>query len=307
MTITDVAPTRKRSAAADRAPMTSLRKTALVAGAFYLLTFVSIPTLVLYHGVHQADFILGTGSASPVLLGGVLELIVGLAGIGTAVALYPVVKRQNEGFAMGFVASRTLEAAGLFIAAACLLTVVSLRQSGAGADAMVTSQALVAMYDKVFLVSGSLIPAVNGVLLGTLLYRSRLVPRALPLLGFVGATLLTVSFLATMFGVVDRVSPLTGLFAAPIAVWGVLARRLPGGQGLPALTGDRGHRERHQACRSRQRLIARPNRDPRRRPDGSPTWISESHSTLTIPCTGRSPELARHQQPSSSPACAACP
>ena len=219
MTITDVAPTRKRSAAADRVPMTSLRKTALVAGVFYLLTFVSIPTLVLYQGIHEANFILGTGSDSPVLLGGVLELIVGLAGIGTAVALYPVVKRQNEGFAMGFVALRTLEAAGLFIGVGCLLTVVSLRQSGAGADAMVTSQALVAMYDKVFLVSGSLIPAVNGVLLGTLLYRSRLVPRALPLLGFVGATLLTVSFLATMFGVVDRVSSLTGLFAAPIAVW----------------------------------------------------------------------------------------
>jgi hypothetical protein len=199
--------------------MTSLRKTALVAGVFYLLTFVSIPTLLLYQGVHESGFITGTGSDTPVLIGALLEMIVGLTGIGTAIALFPVVRRQNTGFAMGFVASRVLEAATIFISVGCLLTVVALRQAGAGAEAVVTGQALVAMYDKMFLVGGSFIPAVNGVLLGTLLYKSRLVPRALPLIGFAGATLLTVSFLATMFGLVDRVSALTGVFALPIAVW----------------------------------------------------------------------------------------
>jgi hypothetical protein len=216
---TDRAPVTGPPIASKRAPMTSLRKSALVAGVFYLLTFVSIPTLLLYQGVHEAGFVTGAGSVTPVLFGGALELIVGLAGIGTAIALYPVVKRQNEGFALGFVASRTLEAATIFVGVGCLLTLVSLRQAGAGADAMVTSQALVAMYDKVFLVGQSLIPAVNGVLLGTLLYRSRLVPRALPVLGFVGATVLTVSFAATMFGFIDRVSPLTALCGLPIATW----------------------------------------------------------------------------------------
>jgi hypothetical protein len=144
---------------------------------------------------------------------------VALAGIGTAIALYPVVRRQNGGLAMGFVASRVLEAATIFVGVTFLLALVSLRQAGAGADALVTSQALVAMYDKIFLVGQSFIPAVNGLLLGTLLYRSRLVPRALPLLGFLGATLLTVSFLATVFGLIDRLSPLTGLFGACIAIW----------------------------------------------------------------------------------------
>src|SRR5207247_6726793 len=140
MTITD------RTTATKRVPMDSLRKTALVAGALYLLTFISIPTLFLYVPVHDPKYIVGPGPDTGVILGGILEMIVALAGIGTAVALYPVVKRQNEGVAMGFVGARVLEAATIFAGVACLLTVVSLRQAGAGPDALVTGHALVALY-----------------------------------------------------------------------------------------------------------------------------------------------------------------
>jgi hypothetical protein len=77
----------------ERAPMSSLRKTALVAGAFYLLTFVSIPTLWLYGSVRGPNYIVGSGPDSPVILGGILEMIVALAGIGTAVTLYPPLAR----------------------------------------------------------------------------------------------------------------------------------------------------------------------------------------------------------------------
>src|SRR5207253_1086219 len=94
--------------------MSPLRKTALVAGVFYLLTFVSIPTLFLYDQVrHNPKYILGPGPDTAVLFGGILEIIVALAGFGTAVVLYPVVKRQDEGRALGFVGARTLEAAGI--------------------------------------------------------------------------------------------------------------------------------------------------------------------------------------------------
>jgi hypothetical protein len=199
--------------------MDSLRKTALAAGVLYLLTFVSIPTLSLYGPVHDPNYVLGPGPDTAVLVGGILELIVGLACIGTAVALFPVVKRQNEGVALGFVGSRVLEAATIFAGVAILLTVVTMRQVGAGADALVTGQALVALYDRTFLVGQGLLPAVNALLLGSLLYRSRLVPRVLPVLGFIGAPLLVASALATMFGLYDRVSPLSGIAALPIALW----------------------------------------------------------------------------------------
>jgi len=190
-----------------------------VAGALYLLTFVSIPTLALYGPVHDPNYIVGPGPDSGVFSGAMLELIVALAGIGTAVALYSVVKRQHEGLAIGFVGSRVLEASTIFAGVACLLSVVTLRQAGAGADALPTGHALVAMYDRMFLVGQSLIPAVNALLLGSLLYQSRLVPRVLPLVGFVGAPLLVASDIAVLVGLVGRSDPPVALAAIPIALW----------------------------------------------------------------------------------------
>ena len=199
--------------------MDSTRKTALAAGVLYLLSFVSIPTLFLYHAVRGANYIVSAGPDTRVFIGAVLEIIVALAGIGTAVALYPVVKRQNEGVALGFVGARTLEAATIVAGVVTLLSVVALRRAGAGTGALATGQALVGLHDWTFTLGQSLIPAVNAVLLGSLLYKSRLVPRILPLLGFVGATLLVASTVATVFDINHYGSAASGLLAIPIAVW----------------------------------------------------------------------------------------
>jgi hypothetical protein len=213
MTITD------RVTATKRVPMDPQRKSALVAGVLYLLTFVSIPTLALYGPVHEPDYILGSGPDTAVILGGVLEIVVALACIGTAVALYPVVKRQNEGVALGFVGARVLEAATIFSGVASLLTIVTLRQAGVGADGLVTGQALVAQYDWTTLFGQGMLPAVNALLLGSLLYRSRLVPRILPVLGLVGAPLLIAADIGTMFGLWERVNVLAGIAVLLIAGW----------------------------------------------------------------------------------------
>lgn len=202
-----------------RVPMDSLRRTALVAGVAYLLTFVSIPTLGLYSKVRETGYVTGPGPDTPVMVGAALEMIVALACIGTAVALYPVVKRQNEGLAMGFVGSRVLEAGTIVGCVVSLLSVVSLRQAGAGANASVTAQALIAFHDWIFLLGQGFIPAVNALLLGTLLYRSRLVPRVLPVLGFVGAPLLVISVAGTLFGIWGQQSLMSAVATVPIAVW----------------------------------------------------------------------------------------
>jgi len=211
--------TTDQSTATRPLPTTSLRKTALIAGLLYLLTFVSIPTLALYGSVHDPNYILGPGPDAPVLVGGVLEVIVALAGIGTAVVLFPVLKRQNEGVALGLVGSRVLEAAGILAGVACLLTIVSLREAGAGNGALVTGQTLAILYDRINLLSQSLMPAVNDLLLGYLLYKSRLVPRVLPVLAFIGAPLLLVSDAAVLFGVVERVSALPAIAVLPVALF----------------------------------------------------------------------------------------
>ena len=106
--------------------MTSTRKTALVAGVFYLITFISIPTLALYGPVrNHRDWILSSGGHTAVLVGGFLEVIVALAGIGTAVTLYPILKRQHEGLALGFVTSRVLEGSMIFAGVVSLLSLVT--------------------------------------------------------------------------------------------------------------------------------------------------------------------------------------
>lgn len=197
----------------------STRKTALVAGALYLLTFVSIPTLFLYNSVRGANYIVGAGSDNRVFIGVALEMIVALAGIGTAAVLFPVLKRQNEGAALSFVGVRTLEAAMIFVGAFSLLSVVALRQAGAGAGGLATGHALVSVHDWTFILGQSLIPAVNALLLGSLLYRSRLVPRILPVLGFIGAPILVASSVATLFGANHYGSSFSGVAGLPIAVW----------------------------------------------------------------------------------------
>jgi hypothetical protein len=208
-----------KNAAPKRVPMTSHRKISLTAGVLYLITFVSIPTLALYGPVTDPNYVIGSGPDAPVLVGGLLEMIVALACIGTAVALYPVVKRQNEGVALGFVGVRILEATLIVVGVVSLLSIVSLRQAGAGTDALVAGQALLALHDKAFLLSQALLPAVNALLLGSLMYRSRLVPRWLPVLGLIGAPILIASVTAKYLGIYGELSAWSGLAAVPIAVW----------------------------------------------------------------------------------------
>jgi len=200
--------------------MDSSRKTALAAGVLYLLTFVSIPIGFLYSSVlNDPNYIVGSGTDTAVIIGGILEIIVALAGIGTAVALYPVVKKQNEGVALGFIGTRVLEASTIFADVVCLLAIVTLRRTGVGAEALLTGKMLVVLYG-LFRLGQNLMPAINDLLLGSLLYQSRLVPRVLPVLGFIGAPLLIANTIVFMFGISSGpLYLLTGIGVLPIALF----------------------------------------------------------------------------------------
>jgi Domain of unknown function (DUF4386) len=217
--------TTARTTEAKQVPMDPSRKTALVAGVFYLMTMVSIPTLALYGPVKSKDFIISSGADTGALWGCFLEVIVALAGIGTAVTLFPVVKRQNEGMALGFVAARVLEAAMIFTGVASILSLLTLHQNlgtatGANSASLVTIGAShIATYNWAFTLGQSLMPGINALLLGTLMYRSGLVPRVLPVMGLIGAPLLIAAVVLTMFGVIDRIGSVALIAALPIFVW----------------------------------------------------------------------------------------
>jgi hypothetical protein len=188
--------------------MSSARKTALVAGALYLVTFASsIPAKFSFIDpvLANPDFMSRAGIANPLLVGSFLDLINALACIGTAVALFPFLKRQHEGFALGFVTTRLFEAAVIVIGVISLVSIATLHQSAgpAGVDASslaTTGSALAASYEWGFTIGPILMSALNALMLGTLLYRSRLVPRALPVLGLIGAVLTIASFVGLFFG-----------------------------------------------------------------------------------------------------------
>jgi Domain of unknown function (DUF4386) len=215
------------TAATGAITMDPLRRTAFLAGALYLITFIaSIPAIfVLDPVLSDPNYIVGSGADTRVLFGGLLDIINALACIGTAVVLFPVFKRQNETLALGFVTSRMLEAAIIFIGVISLFAVVTLRQDMAGAaeadpDTLVTVGAsLVAVRDWTFLLGPGVMAAINALLLGTLMYRSGLVPRAIPLMGLIGAPLLLSAKIGTMFGVNDDVSLWSAIALAPIFFW----------------------------------------------------------------------------------------
>ena len=213
-----------RTSTTDRVPMDTMRKTALVAGVLYLITFLaSIPAVFLLGPVlTDPDYIISAGADTQVTLGAFLDLVNALACIGTAVALFSVVKRQHEGMALGFVTTRMFEAAVIVIGILSILSIVTLRQPGAtGVEAtslVITGQALVAVRDWTFIL-GPGMAGLNALLLGTLMYRSRLVPRIIPTLGLIGAPIFISSQIGLIFGINEVTSLWSAIGLVPIFLW----------------------------------------------------------------------------------------
>ena len=208
---------------AHRSSMASMRTTALVVGALYLITFASsIPAaLLLGNALADPNYILGAGADGQVRLAALFDIINGLGCIGSAVALYSVARRHHEGVAIGFVASRLFEAAILFVGVLSVMAIVTLRETAAGADPTslaTVGLSLTTMYEMAFIL-GTGVPALNAFLLGWLLYSSRLLPRAIPVIGLIGAPLFTSWIIGFVLGVTEPGTAWHGIGVAPIFIW----------------------------------------------------------------------------------------
>ncbi len=216
--------TTARTAVASRGAFDPTRKTALVAGILYLLTFASsIPAaLLLGSALSDPNYILGAGADGGVRAAALLDIVNALTAIGTAVALYSVVRRQHEGLAIGFVSSRVFEAAILFIGTVSVLSIAIMRETAAAAadpaSLVAVGTSLSTVYETAF-VLGTGIPALNAVLLGWLLFRSGLVPRAIPVIGLIAAPLFTSWIIGWIFGVTEGGTPWHAIGVVPIFIW----------------------------------------------------------------------------------------
>jgi hypothetical protein len=197
------------------------QRNARIFGVLFILTFVtSISALLLFQPVldDPAGYIADGGKDNQIYLGAFLELLLILANVGTAVVVYPILRRQNEVLALGYVTARVIES--VFIAAGIVfvLGVVSLSEDSPGAADLAVS--LAALKDWTFLFGpGFIVPFGNGLILGYLMYSSGLVPRRMAWLGLVGGPFLLVASIGTLFDWWDAGTTIPGLLVVPEFVW----------------------------------------------------------------------------------------
>jgi hypothetical protein len=205
------------------------QKIARVTGVLFLITYITaIPAFFVFYAPVLDDprYIVGGGADTSVSLGAFLELVLIIANIGTAVVLWPVLKRVNEILALGYVTARVVECAFIAIGLLSLLTVVALRQDlagAAGADGaslVAVGQSLVALHGWTFVLGPGFVVGVgNGLILGYLMYRSALVPRRMAMLGLVGGPLIIASGAAVVLGVIEAGGVWQSIAAIPEFLW----------------------------------------------------------------------------------------
>jgi hypothetical protein len=196
-------------------------------GAWFLGTFVfSIPAFFFYDPVlSQADYIVGSGGETRIAVGALLEILLAVSGIATAVVIFPIVKRVNESIALGYVAARTVESILILVGVLSLMSVLALRPelaaTGSADDALVeVGRALVALHEQTRLLGPQFCAGLgNGILLGYLMWRSRLLPRPMVMFGLVGGPLAVLAGVGVLLGAWDSTSGLPVALTAPEAIW----------------------------------------------------------------------------------------
>ena len=239
---------RGRAGQGLRAPTQAEQRTARIMGAWFLATFVfSIPAFWFYDPVlNDANYVLGSGDDTRVAVGALLEILLAISGIATAVVIFPIVKRVNESIALGYIASRTVESILILVGVLSLMSVVALRQdlaeAGRTSGALVdVGRSLLAVHAQTALIGPQLCAGLgNGILLGYLMWRSRLLPRPLVLFGLIGGPLAFLGGIGVLLGAWDNPSGtlvaltvLEVIWEFSLSVW-LLAR---GFRPSPILTG----------------------------------------------------------------------
>lgn len=218
--------------------MSPSRSTAAVAGALYFVTHLTSVAAVALYGGSGFDPTAPLAGRTPVLVGGVLEVILAAAAVGTAIALYPLIRDRSAAVAAGYLGLRTLEAGVILTGVVVLLPAVArpATQAAPGLDGDLVS-GLHLIHDWTFLVGPGLIVPIHTVLLAALLWRTRLTPRFIPALGLVGGPLVGLMNLGVLFGITEVLPvAVVPVFAWEIALAGYLIVRGLGESSSPRRT-----------------------------------------------------------------------
>ena len=252
------------------------QRNARIFGVLYLLTFItSIPALLLYEPAlrHPEAFAAGSGNVNKIYLGALLELLLLLANIGTAVVIVPIMRRQFEVLSIGYVTARIVESTFILVGILAMLGLATLQQDTAGAAEATVAYTLAAIKDWTFILGpGWMVGWGNGLILGYMMYRTQLVPRPWPWLGLIGGPLIIISGTAVMFGGGHPSGTLQGLATIPEALWelflGVYCTIWGFRRDAPILSEDARHATQ---ARSERNMNAQPGQTLRAsEPSGAP-------------------------------------
>jgi Domain of unknown function (DUF4386) len=217
---------RARAGQPLHSPTQAEQRTARIMGAWFLGTFVfSIPAYFFYVPIlDHAGYVVGSGEDTRIAIGALLEILLAISGIATAVVIFPIVKRVNESIALGYVASRTVESILILVGVLSLMSLVALRQPLAEANdnaALVdVARSLLAVHDQTALLGPQFCAGLgNGILLGYLMWRSRLLPRPMVMIGLIGGPLALLAGIGVLLGAWDKASGLPVALTAPEAIW----------------------------------------------------------------------------------------
>lgn len=235
--------------------MNTNKKSALIVGILFILAAVTaIIGLILYDPILNGPDYLKKGSqhANQVILGALMELILVVSAVGTATTMFPLLRKYNETIALWHVCFRFLEAVIITIGIISVLSLLTLsREFAAAADPDIASfQAsgilLKAVHDWTFLLGPLFMLGINTMMYSYIFYKTKLVPRFIPILGMTGATLVFICALLVMFGVIQQVSVWGAILALPVAanemilaVWLIVK-----GFNLSALSSESAKKER---------------------------------------------------------------
>jgi len=208
--------------------MKTNRRTAIVAGVFFIIAAAAaIIGLILYNPIlHDTNYIVkGADNEAQIKWGAFFEIITAFAVIGTAVTLFPVLKKYNETMAIGTVAFRLLEATIIMIGIMSLLTILTLNQqysvetNANNSTYLVNGRLLVALHDWTFLFGPMIVLGPSTFMTSYLLYRSQLVPGFISVLGMVAGPLVSASGTMAMFGIYTQISVIGALTCLPVFIY----------------------------------------------------------------------------------------
>ncbi|HQW25439.1 MAG TPA: DUF4386 domain-containing protein [Saprospiraceae bacterium] len=208
--------------------MKSNRSNAIAAGILFIIAAVAAMTGRILYGPILADpdyIIKGTAHEAQVLWGAFFEILTAFAVIGTPVALFPVLRKYNQSLAIATVSFRLLETTMIIVGILSLLTIVTLSHEFTNeinpdtTSYLLAGKSLLAFQNWTFAFGPNVALGPSTFMTGYLLYRSKLVPRFISILGMVGGPVIFTCGVLVMFGMFTQTSLWGGLLAIPVFVY----------------------------------------------------------------------------------------